>query len=77
MMKLVQSVLIALVSMNAFALEVDTYVVGDSKFEKQNCIQLKKESCVNNFCVVNSPISEERNCPEICQKRAKEECLSQ
>ena len=36
--------------------------------------QLKRDFCVNNFCVVNSPISEEPNCPQICAKCAKEAC---
>ena len=75
MMKSTLSTLFLLFCLNSYALDVDTNVVGAKEFDKERCIQLKQENCVNNFCVLNSPISEEPNCPEICKQRAKDECI--
>ena len=34
--------------------------------------QLRAENCINNYCVLESVISEETNCEDICRQCAKE-----
>lgn len=68
-MKAIIFISIFIASLTVYSDELPTRLFETRYNDVLSCTKWKTEEC-NNKCIV----SEERNCQEICQKKAKVEC---
>lgn len=72
----IQQLILILITFStpAIASHVAQDETSPGEIRRDNCIALKYDDCLNNQCLLNSDISEDPDCNQICRERAEKQC---